>query len=325
MHNPDLKTIPPSPDWQGTPVDKSGRFRNLDSPFIPKLSDVIRWKLQHNPFKAEKEAENWEPALRSNIGWLANNNDVIVRLGHSTFFIRLDGISLLTDPVFGDILSVKRRTPFPFYPPLLKKLDYILLSHDHRDHMDKPSLALLARNNPNAQYLAGLGMKPLIRRFTGSTAIQEAGWYQQYNASLKITFVPARHWSRRGLFDPNKRLWGGFVIEGNNKRIFFGGDSGYDVHFNTIGNTFGGFDYAILGIGAYQPEWFMHPAHQSPADALRAMDDLQAKHMIPMHYGTFDLSDEPMGMPVHELLRTATDSQVANKIIVLDTGQPLNL
>ncbi|MBP1650815.1 MAG: putative Zn-dependent hydrolase, partial [Bacteroidetes bacterium] len=242
------------------------------------------------------------------------------------FFIRIGGVRLLTDPVFGDILAVKRVSPFPVNPILLTKLDYILLSHDHRDHCDKPTLQRLARNNPKATYLTGLGMEPLLKEFTGSELIQEAGWYQQYlTEDVKITYVPARHWGKRGAFDTNRRLWGGFVIESAQRRIYFGGDSGYDTHYQQLKEVFGGFDYALLGIGAFEPEWFMHPVHQSPALAIKAMEELNAGHAIPMHFGTFDLSDEPLDMPLKVFKQVATAHGLEKRIKPLRIGEALHL
>ncbi|WP_238531649.1 MBL fold metallo-hydrolase [Nitritalea halalkaliphila] len=124
----------------------------------------------------------------------------------------------------------------------------------------------------------------------------EAGWFQRYplqKKGLEITYLPARHWSRRGLLDENKTLWGGFYIKSKTKSIFFMGDSGYDAHFKLIADALGAPDYAIMGVGAYKPEWFMAQAHISPLDAIKAFNEMGAKTFIPMHYGTFDLSDEP--------------------------------
>ena len=301
---------------------------NLTHPFIPILADVLRWQLQKNPFRQEKKAEVWNPPVFTDDSWLRGSNDVIVWLGHSSFYLRLNGIQVLTDPVFFDILSVKRQSALPIDVQRLTNLDYILLSHDHRDHADEKSLKLLAKQNPDVQYLTGLGMQDLIHSFTQSERIQEAGWYQQFNVTnppLHITFVPSRHWSKRGLFDTNERLWGGFVIEMPTTRIIFGGDSGYDAHYRQLATVFGQFDYAILGIGAYEPAWFMHPNHQSPSEALKAFTDLNATQFIPMHYSTFDLSDEPLSQPLKDLHMAAKEANVEEKLTVLNIGQPLIL
>lgn len=326
-NNPNLSSPNAPADWKGTPLDDEGRFSNLNHPFDPDWLDVFKWKCGENPYKEEKKAEIWNPEIFRDDSWLGGSEDTIVWLGHSTFFIRLNGIQILTDPVFGNILSVKRHSEFPLAIHKLSDIDYVLLSHDHRDHLDRASLKILSKQNEEARYLTGLGMKALTEKLTGSQYIEEAGWYQRYNTDtrLKITFVPSRHWSKRGLNDTNKRLWGGFVIEVPGKRILFGGDSGYDTHFKQLGEAFGGFDYAILGIGAFEPKWFMSANHQSPEDAVNAFQELNSRYMIPMHYGTFDLSDEPMGQPLKELKLVAKERDLTNRIVIPEIGKPLKI
>ncbi|MEJ7647411.1 MAG: MBL fold metallo-hydrolase [Chryseolinea sp.] len=325
-NNPQLLT-PRSPEgWPGTPLTSDGQFQNVNHPYSPKWMDVFRWKFNRNPYLEIKKSEVFNPEVLRDENWLNGNGDIIVWLGHSTFYIRINGSRLLTDPVFGNIPAVKRMCEFPINPNLLRDLDYILISHDHRDHFDEPSLKTLAKNNPSARYVSGLNMKPLIHQFTSSTNIEEAGWYQQYSQSDKgvtITFVPSRHWSRRGLNDTNRRLWGGFVIEANGQRIYFGGDSGYDSHYRELQSVFKDFTIAILGIGAYEPEWFMSPNHQSPADALKGFIELNGDNLIPMHYGTFDLSDEPMSQPLKDLRAAAAELSLTEKLNILNIGQPL--
>lgn len=328
ISNPNLFTLLDTSLWQGTPADRHGRFLNLNHPFKPNMAQVLKWKLEKNQFAEEKKAKPWHPTVLKDTHWLNQQDDCLVWLGHSTFYIRLNGIQLLTDPVFGDIFTVKRASELPIDPARFRNLDYILLSHDHRDHLDQKSLALLARNNPSVTYLSGLKMESIIQRFTQSDQIETAGWYQQYSTDttrINIYFLPSRHWSKRGLRDTNQRLWGGFVIQANGKSIYFGGDSGYDNHFGEAGKLFGGFDYAILGIGAYEPAWFMRPNHQSPQEALQAFQELKARFFIPMHYGTFDLSNEPLGNPIQELLKHAKGTPAENSILDLKIGQPLGL
>ena len=326
-NNPAL-SAPAKPDgWQGSPTDQNGRYENLNHPYLPSWLDVFKWKFQKSPFRNVKDIEEWNPTVAENSAWLSGDDDLMVWLGHSTFYIRLNGVRLITDPVFYNILSVKRKSRIPVDPDLLSGLDYILLSHDHRDHLDERSLKLVAKNNPDVTYLAGLSMQNIIKEFTASEKIQEAGWYQRYSIQeeLKITFIPSRHWSKRGIFDTNSRLWGGFVLEKAGLRLLFGGDSGYDTHYGQLGAVFGEFDYAILGVGAYEPKWFMHPNHQSPEEALQGFKDLRAKRFIPMHYGTFDLSDEPMGQPLKDLGDAAIKLSLTGKMEVLTIGEPLLL
>ncbi|MFM8588410.1 MAG: MBL fold metallo-hydrolase [Bacteroidota bacterium] len=141
------------------------------------------------------------------------------------------------------------------------------------------------------------------------------------SSKVKIYFLPARHWSKRGLFDTNQRLWGSFIIQTLNRTIYFSGDTGYGSHFKEIGSLFKDINIAIMGIGAYEPEWFMSPNHISPKDALRAASEMSAKTFIPMHYGTFDLSDEPLFEPINSLkdLHKNTLSQI--ELLSLKIGQ----
>lgn len=303
--NENLHTILPTEKWKGTPTDKNGRFINHEFAFDVKFGDILKWKMKGNAQAKEKLADKWTPTIAQNADWLHNNKNCIVWLGHATFFIRLNNTQIVTDPVFGNLSVVmKRIVPFSINPNLLKNIDLLLLSHDHRDHLDKPSIQQFVKNNPTASLLTGLEMEGILRQWNVKNELQTAGWYQKYNTphtQVEVFFLPARHWSRRGLNDTNKRLWGSFLLQTNNTKIYFSGDTGYGSHLKEVKDLFGDIDYFICGIGAYKPEWFMHPNHISPKDALKAANEMQAKHFIPMHYGTFDLSDEPISEPIKEL------------------------
>ncbi|MGL4629832.1 MAG: MBL fold metallo-hydrolase [Leadbetterella sp.] len=311
VSNPDLKTV--KPDWRGNPLDENGRFLNHLQPMMMTWKDVWKWQTSEKPFAKEKKNQVCPVEVRNADSFLKSKEDGFVWLGHSTFLFRCQGITLITDPLFGSpSLFMKRYSEFPLDLTLLNNIDVLLLSHDHRDHMDKPSLKRIYHQNPNIITYTGLKMSSLLTSFGAkSENIIEAGWYQQYAHSeaidnkIKITYVPSRHWCRRWLFDTNVRLWGGFMIQFESKTVFFGGDSGYGPHFKEIKEVFPQIDIAILGIGAYKPEWFMGPSHTSPTEAAQAFFDVGAKRMIPMHYATFDLADEPIGMPLDEIRHIA--------------------
>lgn len=325
--NPVLETV--LPDWPGTPLDAQGRFENHEHPFWPKLSDLWRWQTAINPQKEEKKADEWKPEVLPDTAWMDNGRDCLVWLGHSTFLLRLGGKRLLIDPILGDLSFLYRRqVPFPFDAAQLRELDYILLSHDHRDHCDEPSLKQLGALNPRAHILTGLNMATLLRHeMLLPNVIYEAGWFQQYPETdgLRIVFVPSRHWSRRSLLDTNERLWGGFVIEGNGRKLYFGGDSGYGNHFAMVGEAFPDLDVSIIGIGAYKPEWFMGPNHISPADAVTAFMDTGARLMVPMHYGVFDLADEPLSDPYRTLLAQQQQGRIGEQLCMLSINGVLYL
>lgn len=317
--NPELDYVTLPFEWKGTPVTKKGRFVNHEFPFNNSLLMLLKWQTQQNPQKTEKQNDLWRLNVPDQCDFLYSQKDGIVWLGHASFFIRLGGITMLIDPVFFDSPFLRRLSPLPVPVEAYKDLDYMLISHDHRDHCDEKTLKMLAVNNPNTTWLSGLNMEKLLHGFTKSSKIQTAGWYQQYQTlpGLKITYVPSRHWGRRGLRDTNLRLWGGFVIEAGNKTIYFCGDSGYGSHFTDVGQVFPDIDYCLIGIGAYKPEFFMSQSHTSPVDAFRAFQDTKAKNMIPMHYGTFDLSDEPLGDPIRVLKQT---DKTKGKIKYPDVG-----
>jgi L-ascorbate metabolism protein UlaG (beta-lactamase superfamily) len=209
---------------------------------------------------------------------------------------------------------LKRRTPMPIDPNLLKGIDYVLLSHGHFDHCDKKSLRLLQQLNPNMEVLTGLNMQSLLHSFDKNIRLQEAGWYQQYrmNDGFTITYMPAKHWYNRTNLDKNKRLWGSFVIQHGGKTIYFMGDSGAGSHFTETATFFPDIDVCIMGVGAYKPENIMQSSHLSPQQALEAFSQLKGKRFIPMHYATFDLADEPMGEPyrILEKQKQAGDDRI---------------
>ncbi len=327
--NPKLETILSPTEWKGTPITKSGKFTNQEHPFDTGLADVLKWQLSPNPDKAKKKQETWRLEPKTYNDWLTSNVDCIVWLGHSSFFIRLDGATVLIDPVFGDLsFLIKRYVKFPLDPNKLKNLDYILVSHDHRDHMDEPSIKALAKNNPNARYLTGLGNEGLLKDFTKSQLIQSAGWFQKFdtsNSPLEIFYLPSRHWGRRLLTDTNIRLWGAFIVRSGNKTIYFSGDTGYAGHFKQTSKLFPDITHAIIGIGAYKPEWFMGGNHISPTDAIKGFHELGAKHLIPMHYGTFDLSDEALSDPYQTMQQQKERGNINGELLLPQPGEVIEL
>lgn len=324
INNPKLQTILSENQWQGTGIDKDGKFSNLEHPFNPTFSMAWQMMTEGNPQREIKNQDTFNLPVVNDSSFLENSENVIVWLGHATFFIRLNGISIITDPVFNNASLTKRKSPLPFDVNLLKDIDYILISHDHRDHLDKKSLQLIVRNNPQAEILSGLKMDEWFNKMLDSPKMQLAGWYQQYNtdtSKIKIYFLPARHWSSRNLFDTNKHLWGSFVIQTDDKKIYFSGDTGYNSHLKEVGTLFNGIDICIMGIGAFKPEWFMSPNHISPYDAVKASNEMQAKQFIPMHYGTFDLSNEPLGEPIEIMQNEKQQDKLNAELINLKVGE----
>jgi L-ascorbate metabolism protein UlaG (beta-lactamase superfamily) len=252
---------------------------------------------------------------------LLDSSDKIVWLGHASFFIQLSSIRILIDPIYGKLPVGKRYSDMPVASNKLRNIHYILVSHSHYDHCDKNSLILLTVNNPKAEILTGLKMDGLLSKWV-SNKMQTAGWYQQYKLEddLKITFLPSRHWSNRSLFDVNHTLWGGFMIEKDGKRIYYCGDSAYGSHFKDIGEILKNIDVTLMGVGAYAPEWFMGPMHQTPYDAVKAFHATGAKTFIRFHYDTFDVSDEPMREPEQILDKLNGENKIENTLKILKLG-----
>lgn len=318
--NPDLKTV--LPGWKGTPLDGDRRFINHEFPLELRFSDMLKVVTEKNPQKEQKENNTWRIPVIKDDRFLNDTSDKIVMLGHATVFIQISGIKLLIDPIFGKLPTGKRYSELPISPDKLLNIDYILVSHAHYDHCDKKSIKLLAKNNPKAKILTGLKLDKLISEWV-ENPIETAGWYQQYRLSdgFEITYLPSRHWANRGLFDKNTTLWGGFLIKKGDKSVYFSGDSGYGSHFATIGELFPNIDVALIGAGAYSPAWFMAANHQSPQDAARAFRDTKARSFIPFHYGTFDLSQEPMGETEEILSKMNVEGKLSGELNLLKLGE----
>jgi L-ascorbate metabolism protein UlaG (beta-lactamase superfamily) len=302
-YNPSLPFI--KQGWTGNQLNYKNQFINLDGASERSFAQLFKWQTETNPLKHLKKKQSAAIEVVSNPSLTKNTDDGFTWLGHATFLLTLAGKHFITDPVLYNVGPVKRFTSLPCGVADLKHLDFILLSHNHRDHADKKSMQQLCAINPNAIILTGLEIGVLLRSWKIANPIVEAGWYQTYNleAELQVTYLPAKHWNRRGLTDMNEMLWGSFMLRTKTQTIYFGADSGLGIHFEEIAQLYPNIDYAMLGIGAYKPEWFMHTAHTSPADVLIAIEQLQAKKLVPMHHGTFDLSDEPIFYPKQELMQ----------------------
>jgi L-ascorbate metabolism protein UlaG (beta-lactamase superfamily) len=334
LRNEALPTI--RPNYPGNKL--IGRqFANGEALYEPQLSTVLRWKLTENLQKAEKKADTWTPAVMDCTDFLRGTADGLVWLGHATFVLRIAGTTLLFDPILYSSVGLQRRHPLPCRPEDLTNIDLLLLSHGHRDHLDRQSIRLLAGQNPGLQVLTSLRMAPLLRGMAPKLQVQEAGWWQQYQLGatpllgaptaadplLEIYYLPAAHWHRRGLLDLNQALWGSFLLRANDKLIYFAGDTAYGPHFEQIEQHFGPLDIALMPIGAYKPAFMMEQSHVNPQQAAKAANVLRTGHLVPMHYGTFDLSDEPASEPIHLLQRMAAEGNLRADLHVPAVGEVL--
>ena len=233
-------------------------------------------------------------------------------IGHASFLLRFPGLVVLTDPVFSDRCSpVPWAGPRRAHPPgialdALPPVDLVVVSHNHYDHMDIPSLRrIAARGTRHA--ITSLGNARRLRE-AGFDTVEELDWWDTASAGpMRVTATPARHFSRRGLFDGNATLWSGFDLQGPGGHVLFAGDSGAGPHWRAIHDQLGAPDLALLPIGAYEPRWLMAPVHMNPAEAAQAHRDLASRQSVGMHFGTFQLTDEPIDAPVHALADTGVE------------------
>lgn len=300
------------------PVDNEGRFSN---PWRGgegrSFLDFLRWKFSDNPYSEEKKVKPVFPVRTPDFRSLEKEKgDWFIWLGHSTVLMRAGGLVIMTDPVLWDVnFLVKRATPFPVRPEELPKVDVVLISHGHYDHLDTKSIKFLKeRHNP--YFVAGPGYGGYFKSL-GVSKYVSLNWSEEYSfGGVKITSLPVQHWSKRTFSDGNKMLWCSFLVESGGKRYYWAGDTGYFGGFKEIGGKYGPMDVFFGPVGAFEPRWFMKENHMDPEEALKAASDLKAKVFVPIHWGTFDLSDEPLDLPVKRLKEVyKKDSGVVLKFV----------
>lgn len=241
----------------------------------------------------------------SNVSLIQSPQTSITWLGHASFLIQVDGFTILTDPVFYEISSVvKRFFKTPFAPEQLPPIDVILISHNHRDHMDYASLKALKHFSPHILTPVGT-----LQWFTkrGFDQVQEFTWGQSYTLtknerSTRFSFLPAEHWSGRYVLDTNKSLWGSWMIGSSFGNIYCAGDTAYSDHFVAIKKEFGPIEAALLPIGPAHPRSMMEESHLDEQQALQAFIDLGAQHFFPMHWGTFMFGIDSFIAPIQGLM-----------------------
>ena len=233
---------------------------------------------------------------------------LVTFINHSTVLIQVDGWNILTDPIWSD-----RASPFSFMGPKrvalpgikfedLPPIDFVLISHNHYDHMDLPTIKRLSKEH-SPTFFVSEGNRAYLQSRGISSQIHEFDWWDQREifSGHSVHFVPAQHATARSFFDFDATLWGGFVIKGPERMIYFAGDSGYCSHFAEIEERLGAPTLSILPIGAFEPRWFMENVHLSPEETVKAHLDLKSKQSLAIHFGTFQLADEDINRPVQDL------------------------
>lgn len=303
------------------------QFFNPGRPGVKSFWEVLKWKWQ-----AQKIAwPNWvDNKVTPQLPKTVQPGEVYITfVNHATHLLQFADLNVLTDPVYS-----LRTSPFTAVGPKrvrhpglafedLPPIQVVIISHSHYDHMDAASIRALEHEH-KPWFVVPLGNGAIIKKF-GAQNIIELDWWEKTVLPKhrgNITLVPAQHWSSRSLFDRNRTLWGGFVIESGEKKVLFPGDTGYGPHFSEIHKRLGKMDISILPIGAYEPRWFMQEHHMNPEEAVEAHLDLGSRHSIATHYGTFCLTDEGIEDPVKDLRAALAEKGIAEEIFYApETGE----
>jgi len=258
------------------------------------FSDMLKW------IRSDIEPEITKIELSSD--WqklnLYEDDNYAIWIGHSTFLIKKNGVTILTDPIFSKRASPFRNIgPKRLIPPAIPldeipNIDIVTVSHNHYDHLDIDSLKKISKKHPEAIFLVPAGDKKLLKRKKIKNVYDFDWWESIKHKGFVITFTPVQHWSKRSLFDRNKSLWGGWFFDHKDYSLYHAGDTGYSKDFIDTKIKLGSPKYAFIPIGAYDPEWFMAESHVNPEDAVQIMLDLGAEKAFGMHWATFTLTDE---------------------------------
>jgi len=296
------------------------RFYTPDTPPAPGLLKVLRWKLTSQPEPSPgfiADVEQTVPPRQVEGSGLRTT-----LVNHSTVLLQQHGVNILTDPIWSERTSPlswvgprRRRKPGVSWQDV-PSIDVVLISHNHYDHLDLPTLRRLAARGASA-FVVPAGVARLLRA-EKIGPVYELDWGESMSLSgCTIHCVPALHFSGRGIYDRNRTLWCGYVIECQKRLIYFAGDTAFGHHFAQIWKKFGAPHLALLPIGAYEPRWFMSPVHMSPDEAVRAHEILAARISVAIHHGTFQLADDGIDTPEKQFKASTPDES----FLILRNGQ----
>lgn len=283
---------PPGPDFQARIAPGPQAMAELSRAFSGKSAFVPGLTLASSPSTAGLDHG-------ASLTWI----------GHASMALLQAGVAMLIDPVFSERVSPvswagpQRKVPLPFTLDDFRGVDTILISHNHYDHLDEATiLALLRRPEGEPRFIVPLGVDRWLRE-RGARRVDALDWWDSVRVdALTIHLVPAQHWSTRSFWDRNQTLWGGFVVSSESFQFYYSGDTAYSAPlFASLRSRFGGFDLAAIPVGAYAPRWFMSAQHTDPVEAVQAMQDVNARRGVGVHWGTFELADESLDAPLTEI------------------------
>ncbi len=326
---------------------RNGAFQNNYMDFAPRgMADFLRWRwnalregLPPAPARPTPRVQPDLDFIHANARAGAAMQPAVTWIGHATVLAQLGGLSALTDPI-----SSERASPVSFAGPKrahapgltlqqLPHIDLVMVSHNHYDHCDAPSLqALNAQPGGPPLFLVPRGLKAWLADLDITNAVELDWWQSHRLGSVDVVMTPVQHWSGRGLTDRMQTLWGGWAVFAPDAHLFHAGDTGYSPDFQDIARRFasrqkdGGFDIALIPVGAYAPRWFMKEQHVDADEAVRMHLDLRSKKSLGVHWGTFELTDEPLDEPPQSLARARTKAKVADDdFFLLALGQTRKL
>jgi N-acyl-phosphatidylethanolamine-hydrolysing phospholipase D len=326
---------------------RSGGFQNNYMDFAPRgLADFMRWRWNAVREGLPPKPGSPTPQVAPDLAFIASNasagaqmQPAVTWIGHATVLAQLGGINLLTDPIFSERASpVSFAGPKRTHPPglslaQLPRIDLVVISHNHYDHCDAPSLqALHAQPGGPPLFLVPMGLKAWMSEI-GVSNVVEMDWWQSHRlGGVEVVMTPVQHWSGRSLTDRLDTLWGGWAVLAADAHLFFAGDTGYSPDFQDISRRLAprqgaaGFDIALIPVGAYAPRWFMKEQHVDADEAVQMHKDLRAVRSLGIHWGTFELTDEALDEPPRALARALDKAGVkADHFFLLALGQTRKL